>query len=69
PEKDQALLKQLNECGYLRTFPENEISANQFWNAFQDALDSNIRGVDEKRCILSIIADKLPYEAIKKNLP
>ncbi|CAG8801810.1 2568_t:CDS:2, partial [Cetraspora pellucida] len=66
PEKDQALLKQLNEYEYLRTFPENEISANQFWNAFQDALDSNIRGVDGKRHILSIIANKLSYEAIKK---
>ncbi|RIB07083.1 hypothetical protein C2G38_2215480 [Gigaspora rosea] len=60
--------KQLYESGYLSTTPENhENVAEQFWNAFQDALDVNIRGIDGKRRILSIIADKIPYDAIKKK--
>ncbi|CAG8581503.1 11668_t:CDS:1, partial [Dentiscutata heterogama] len=33
-----------------------------------DALDSNIRRNDGKRRILSIIADKLPYNIIKEKL-
>ncbi|CAG8738480.1 4941_t:CDS:1, partial [Gigaspora rosea] len=48
--KDQAMLKQLYECGCLRTIPEsNENIENQFWNAFHHALDCNIRGTDGKR--------------------
>ncbi|CAG8595608.1 6465_t:CDS:2 [Racocetra fulgida] len=67
--KDQAILKQLYECGYLQTTPGNyENIVDQFWNAFQDALDSNIRENDGKRRILSIIADKLPYNIIKEKL-
>ena len=46
--------------------PENH--TEQFWNAFQDVLDSNIRGIDGKRRILSIIADTFSYETIKRNL-
>jgi hypothetical protein len=57
---------QLYNCGFLQTTPENH--TKQFWNAFQDALDSNIRGIDGKRRILSIIADKFSYETIKHNL-
>jgi hypothetical protein len=53
-------------CGFLQTTPENH--TKQFWNAFQDALDSNIRGIDGKRRILSIIADIFSYETIKQNL-
>ncbi|CAG8755035.1 27175_t:CDS:2, partial [Dentiscutata erythropus] len=69
PVKDKAMLKQLYESGYLCTTPENhKIIADQFCNVFQDALDINIRGIDEKRRILSIIADKLLYPMIKKNL-
>lgn len=45
---------QLYNCGFLQTTPENH--TKQFWNAFRDALDSNIRGIDGKRRILSIIA-------------
>ncbi|GES88806.1 hypothetical protein GLOIN_2v1884984 [Rhizophagus clarus] len=50
----------------MRSFTENH--TKQFWNAFQDALDSNIRGIDGKRRILSIIADTFSYETIKQNL-
>jgi hypothetical protein len=57
---------QLYNCGFLQTTPENH--TKQFWNAFQDALDSNIRGIDGKRRILSIIADTFSYETIKRNL-
>ena len=66
PDKDKDTLTQLYDCGFLQTTPENY--TKQFWNAFQDALDSNIRGIDGKRRILSIIADKFSYETIKQNL-
>ncbi|CAG8509917.1 6764_t:CDS:2 [Racocetra fulgida] len=47
--KDQAMLKQLYECGYLCTAPENYKNiANQFWDAFRDALDINSRRIDGK---------------------
>ncbi|RIA91555.1 hypothetical protein C1645_821868 [Glomus cerebriforme] len=55
-----------NQKNFLQTTPENH--TKQFWNAFQDALDSNIRGIDSKRRILSIIANKFSYETIKHNL-
>ncbi|CAG8732436.1 8236_t:CDS:2 [Gigaspora margarita] len=42
---------------------------DQFWNTFYDALDCNIQGTNRKRRILSIIADKLPYDIIKEKLP
>ncbi|CAG8466840.1 7529_t:CDS:2 [Cetraspora pellucida] len=63
------MLKQLYKSRYLSTTSENHKKvAEQFWSAFQDALDVNIRGIDKKRRILSIIADKIPYEIIKKKL-
>ncbi|CAG8480034.1 172_t:CDS:2 [Rhizophagus irregularis] len=34
----------------------------------EDALDSNIRGIDGKRRILSVIADTFSYENDKRNL-
>ncbi|CAG8577288.1 1253_t:CDS:1, partial [Scutellospora calospora] len=41
------MLKQLYECGYLQTTSKNYKNiTNQFWNAFQDVLDSNIYRVD-----------------------
>ena len=55
---------QLYNCGFLQTTSENHI--RQFWNAFQDALDSNIRGIDGKKRILSIIADTFSYETINE---
>ncbi|CAG8566570.1 15562_t:CDS:2, partial [Cetraspora pellucida] len=70
PASDQVMLKQLYKSRYLSTTSENyKKIAEQFWSAFQDALDVNIRGIDEKRRILSIITDKIPYEIIKKKLP
>jgi hypothetical protein len=57
---------QLYNYGFLQTTFENH--TRQFWNAFQDALDNNLRGIDGKRRILSIIADKFSYETIKQNL-
>ncbi|RIB04744.1 hypothetical protein C2G38_2221483 [Gigaspora rosea] len=48
--------------------PNHENQTDQFWSAFQDALDSNIHGNDEKRRILSIIADKFYYDTIKEKL-
>ncbi|CAG8813224.1 3507_t:CDS:2, partial [Racocetra fulgida] len=57
---NQATLKQLYENGYLSTTPENHEN---------DALDVNIRGLDGKRRILSIIADKILYDIIKEKLP
>ncbi|GES83326.1 hypothetical protein GLOIN_2v1472586 [Rhizophagus clarus] len=56
----QDTLIQLYNCGFLQTTPENH--TKQFWNAFQDALDSNICGIDGKGRILSIIADTFSYE-------
>jgi len=56
-------MTQLYQCGLLQITSEN-----QFWSAFQEALDNNIRGSDGKRRILSIIADKFSYETIKQNL-
>ncbi|CAG8754058.1 10841_t:CDS:1, partial [Racocetra fulgida] len=38
--KDQAMIKQLYKCGCLQAIPESyENIEDQFWNAFQDALD------------------------------
>ncbi|CAG8719468.1 7495_t:CDS:1, partial [Dentiscutata heterogama] len=69
PINDQVMLKQLYKNGYLNTTHENhEKVMDQFWNAFQDALDVNICGIDRKRRILLIIADKIPYDIIKEKL-
>ncbi|CAG8732397.1 21988_t:CDS:1, partial [Dentiscutata erythropus] len=63
------MLKQLYESEYLYTISENfENSMNQFWDTFQNTLNINICGIDGKRRILSIIADKILYDIIKKNL-
>ncbi|CAG8606057.1 40541_t:CDS:2 [Gigaspora margarita] len=69
PTNDRAMLKQLYKNGYLSTTPENhENVTDQFWNAFQDALDNNVCGIDGKRRILSIIAYKIPYNIIKEKV-
>ncbi|PKB99890.1 hypothetical protein RhiirA5_429019 [Rhizophagus irregularis] len=66
PDKIKDILMQLYNCGFLQTTPENH--TKQFWNAFHDALVSNIREIVGKRRILSIIADTFSYETIKRNL-
>ncbi|CAG8772631.1 16112_t:CDS:1, partial [Rhizophagus irregularis] len=63
PDKDKDILIQLYNCGFFQPTPKNH--TKQFWNAYQDALDSNICGIDGKRRILSIIADTFSYETIK----
>ncbi|RIB16294.1 hypothetical protein C2G38_2247120 [Gigaspora rosea] len=68
PTKDEAMLKYLYECKFLQSVPANHNKTDQFWSAFQDALDSNIRGNDGKRRILSIIADRFHYDTIKEKL-
>jgi len=39
-----------------------------FWDCIQKSLDANKKGQDGKRRILSIVADQLSYDEIKKNL-
>ncbi|RIB16513.1 hypothetical protein C2G38_2038509 [Gigaspora rosea] len=69
PTNDRAMLKYLYEYKFLQSIPANhENKTDQFWNAFQNALDSNIRGNDGKRRILSIIADIFHYNTIKEKL-
>ena len=62
------MLKYLYECKFLQSIPANHNKTDQFWSAFHDALDSNIRGNDGKRRILSIIADRFHYDTIKEKL-
>ncbi|RIB05182.1 hypothetical protein C2G38_2220385 [Gigaspora rosea] len=67
--KDGAMLKYLYESKFLQNVPvNNENKTDQFWNTFQDALDSNIRGNNRKRRILSIIAERFHYDTIKEKL-
>jgi hypothetical protein len=42
--------------------------AEIFWKCFEDALNSNIRGSDGERRILSIIADKFSYSILNEKL-
>ncbi|GET62125.1 hypothetical protein GLOIN_2v1472586 [Rhizophagus irregularis DAOM 181602=DAOM 197198] len=44
PDKDKDILIQLYNCGFFQPTPKNH--TKQFWNAYQDALDSNICGID-----------------------
>ncbi|RGB30814.1 hypothetical protein C1646_671409 [Rhizophagus diaphanus] len=58
PDKDKDTLMQLYNCGFLQllqTTPENH--TKQFWNAFQDALDSNICEIDEIQILSTDMLD------------
>ena len=62
-------LEILYKQGFLNPIPTNFKNATKiFWNCFYEALNGNIRGLNGKTRILSIIANDFSYEDIKNNL-
>lgn len=43
-------------------------STPTFWQCFNYSLENNKKNHDEKRCILSIIADDFTYKELQNNL-
>jgi len=59
----------LYKQGFLNPIPTNFKNTTKiFWNCFYEALNRNIRGLNGKTRILSIIANDFSYEDIKNNL-
>ena len=47
---------------------ELQTNIDQFWESFDDAIQTNKRGADGKQRILSIITEKYGHRAIKNKL-
>lgn len=48
--------------------PQKTLNEEKFWNSFRKSIDENIRGMDGKQRIISIIADQFTYEELKSEL-
>ena len=69
PSNDKLTFKMLYENGFLSSgFSDASDSSNEFWYCFQRSINENKRGLDGKRCILSIIADRFTYNELETNL-
>jgi hypothetical protein len=51
-----------------KIFPKKTLNEEKFWNSFRKSIDENIRGMEGKQKILSIIADQFTYEELKSEL-
>ena len=61
----------LYQIGVLSDSPiiiEESSNKKKFWNSFSKSLDTNIRGMNGKQRILSIIADEFKYKEIESEL-
>ncbi|CAG8798526.1 19759_t:CDS:2, partial [Gigaspora margarita] len=68
-DNDKINLEYLYKLGLLRVVPEFLINITKtFWNCFRCSLEENIRGLDGKQRILSIIADSFPYNILEDQL-
>ena len=62
-------LEMLYKQNFMNSIPTNfKNTTKTFWNCFYEALNNNIRGLDDKTRILSIIANHFSYEVIKNHL-
>jgi len=69
PSNDKLTFKMLYENGFLSSgFSDASDSSNEFWYCFQCSINENKRGLDGKRRILSIIADRFTYNELETNL-
>ncbi len=69
PDKGRETLQILYDLGFLHLTPSKFCNQTEIlWNCIQESLNSNKKGQDGKRRVLSIIADQFSYDEIKKNL-
>ena len=72
PTLDHENLLNLFQMGVLSDSLIIKTSASsdgkKFWDAFKNSIDTNIRGVNNKQRVLSIIADDFKYEELESEL-
>ena len=75
PSQDLQTLTQLHSQGFLSPIQihkknqVNEVSvSNKFWECFEEALNENKRGQNNRIRVLSIIANKFTYAELEEKL-
>lgn len=70
PTADKETLENLHKMGLLclPSTNQNINSENKFWSCFASSLNANPKGIDGKRRVLSIIAEKFSYNELNDKL-